>query len=123
MGTPDFALFSLRALIEAGEDVVGVITQPDKPKGRGYELQPPPVKVYAKAQGIPVYQPTTLRDGAFATELEALAPDVYVKGGDYTEDSLDPGERAALKKSGSRIVFISFVPGHSSTGIIRKMHP
>ena len=56
-------------------------------------------------------------------ELEALAPDVYVKGGDYTEDSLDPGERAALKKSGSRIVFISFVPGHSSTNIIRKMHP
>ncbi|MBR2374620.1 MAG: adenylyltransferase/cytidyltransferase family protein [Lentisphaeria bacterium] len=54
-------------------------------------------------------------------ELEALAPDVYIKGGDYTEDSLDPDERAALKKSGSRIVFISFVPGHSSTGIIRKM--
>ena len=54
-------------------------------------------------------------------ELEALAPDVSVKGGDYTEDSLDPGERAALKKSQSRIVFISFVPGHSSTGIIRKM--
>ena len=56
-------------------------------------------------------------------ELEALAPDVYIKGGDYTEESLDPGERAALKKSGSRIVFISFVPGHSSTGIIRKMKP
>ena len=56
-------------------------------------------------------------------ELEALAPDVYVKGGDYTEESLDPGERAALKKSGSRIVFISFVPGRSSTNIIRKMKP
>lgn len=78
MGTPDFALFTLRALVEAGEEIVGVVTQPDKPKGRGYELQPPPVKVYAKAQGIPVYQPTTLRDGAFATELEALAPDVIV---------------------------------------------
>ena len=48
MGTPDFALFSLRALIEAGEQVVGVITQPDKPKGRGYTLTPPPVKVYAE---------------------------------------------------------------------------
>lgn len=56
-------------------------------------------------------------------ELETLAPDVYVKGGDYTEESLDPGERAALKKSGSRIVFISFVPGRSSTNIIRKMKP
>lgn len=54
-------------------------------------------------------------------ELEALAPDVYVKGGDYTEDSLDPGERAALKKNQSKIVFISFVPGRSSTNIIRKM--
>ena len=54
-------------------------------------------------------------------ELEALAPDVYVKGGDYTAETLDPGERKALEKSGSRLVFISFVPGHSSTGIIRKM--
>ena len=56
-------------------------------------------------------------------ELEALAPDVYVKGGDYTVDSLDPGERSALEKSNSRIVFISFVPGRSSTNIIRKMKP
>ena len=54
-------------------------------------------------------------------ELEALAPDVYVKGGDYTVESLDPGERSALEKSNSKIVFISFVPGHSSTNIIRKM--
>ena len=54
-------------------------------------------------------------------ELAALRPDVYVKGGDYTEDSLDPDERAALKRCGSRIVFISFVPGRSSSNIIRKM--
>ena len=59
MGTPDFALFTLRALVEAGQEVVGVVTQPDKPKGRGYELQPPPVTVYAQEQGIPVYQPTS----------------------------------------------------------------
>ena len=78
MGTPDFALFTLRALVEAGQEVVGVVTQPDKPKGRGYELQPPPVKVYAQEQGIPVYQPITLKDGAFAAELSALAPDVIV---------------------------------------------
>lgn len=78
MGTPDFALFTLRALVEAGEEIVGVVTQPDKPKGRGYELQPPPVKVYAMAQGIPVYQPNTLKDGAFAAELAALAPEVIV---------------------------------------------
>ena len=54
-------------------------------------------------------------------ELAALRPDVYIKGGDYTEESLDPDERAALKRAGSRIVFISFVPGRSSTNIIRKM--
>lgn len=78
MGTPDFALFTLRALCEAGEEIVGVVTQPDKPKGRGYTLQPPPVKVYAMEQGLPVYQPTTLKDGAFDAELHALAPDVIV---------------------------------------------
>ena len=78
MGTPDFALFSLRALIEAGEDVVGVVTQPDKPKGRGYTLTPPPVKVYAMEQGIPVFQPEKVRDGSFDETLRALAPDVAV---------------------------------------------
>ena len=54
-------------------------------------------------------------------ELELLAPDVYVKGGDYTAETLDPGERTALEKAGSRLVFISFVPGRSSTDIIRRM--
>lgn len=78
MGTPDFALFSLRKLVQSGVNVVGVVTQPDKPKGRGYELQPPPVKVYAEAQGIPVFQPVTLKNGAFDAELAALAPDVIV---------------------------------------------
>ena len=56
-------------------------------------------------------------------ELELLAPDVYVKGGDYTAENLDPGDRTALEKSGSRLVFVSFGPGHSSTNIIRKMKP
>ncbi|MBP3395976.1 MAG: methionyl-tRNA formyltransferase, partial [Clostridia bacterium] len=78
MGTPDFALFTLRALCEAGENVIGVVTQPDKPKGRGYQLQPPPVKVYAMERGIPVYQPETLKNGAFDEELKSLAPDVIV---------------------------------------------
>lgn len=78
MGTPDFALFSLRALIEAGEEVVGVVTQPDKPKGRGYALTPPPVKVYALEQGIPVWQPNTLRDEAFAALLSEINPEMIV---------------------------------------------
>ena len=78
MGTPEYALFSLRALCAAGEEIVGVVTQPDKPKGRGYELCPPPVKVFAMEQGIPVYQPVTLKNGAFDEELRALAPDLII---------------------------------------------
>lgn len=78
MGTPDFALFSLRALVEAGEDVIGVITQPDKPRGRGYTLTPPPVKVYATEQGIPVYQPATLKGEEFATLLGELDPELII---------------------------------------------
>ena len=63
MGTPDFAVPSLEALLAAGHQVVGVFTQPDKPKNRGMKLQPPPVKVCALAHDIPVFQPTKLRDG------------------------------------------------------------
>lgn len=78
MGTPDFALFSLRALTDAGENVAAVVTQTDKPKGRGMTLTPPPVKVFAEAHGIPVYQPRTLKDGAFADELRAIDPEMIV---------------------------------------------
>lgn len=76
MGTPDFALFSLKALCEKGYDVVGVVTQPDKPKGRGYVLTPPPVKVYALEQGIPVYQPNSLRTEEFASLLSEIDPEL-----------------------------------------------
>lgn len=78
MGTPDFALGSLRALFESGEDIIGVVTQPDKPKGRGYELTPPPVKVYALEKGIDVYQPATLRGEDFAALLSSLDPEMIV---------------------------------------------
>lgn len=77
MGTPDFALFSLKALVECKKhEICGVITQPDKPKGRGYALLPPSVKVYAEQMGIPVYQPNTLKDEAFASLLDTLAPEL-----------------------------------------------
>ncbi len=61
MGTPDIAAECLKALVDAGIDVVGVFTQPDRPKGRGMKLTPSPVKVYATERGIPVYQPTKLK--------------------------------------------------------------
>ena len=78
MGTPDFARFSLRAMVEAGENVIGVVTQPDQPKGRGYVLTPPPVKVYAEEHNIPVYQPATLRSDEFFALLQSLDPDLIV---------------------------------------------
>ena len=76
MGTPDFAIPSLRELIDAGEEVVGVVTQPDKPRGRGYELQPTPVKAFALSRGLEVYQPDTLRSEEFMELLEKLAPEL-----------------------------------------------
>ena len=78
MGTPDFALPSLRALYEAGEEIIGVVTQPDKPKGRGYTLTPSPIKVYALEKGLPVYQPTTLKGDDFAELLATLDPEMIV---------------------------------------------
>lgn len=78
MGTPDFALESLKALCEAGYDVSAVITQPDKPKGRGHHLTPPPVKVYAQQKNIPVLQPLTLRGEEFAATLADIDPELIV---------------------------------------------
>jgi len=78
MGTPDFAVFTLKALVERGENVIGVVTQTDKPRGRGYELLPTPVKVYAQEHDIPVYQPKTLRDEAFASLLAEIDPELIV---------------------------------------------
>ncbi len=78
MGTPEFAELSLKALVEDNRNVVGVITQPDKPKGRGYEMAMPEVKVYALEKNIPVYQPETLKDGAIADLLDVLKPDVII---------------------------------------------
>ncbi|NLJ30021.1 MAG: methionyl-tRNA formyltransferase [Clostridiales bacterium] len=76
MGTPDFAVPSLKSLIEAGHEVCGVFTQPDKPKGRGYALTPPPVKVLAAERGIPVYQPATLRKEEAVELVRALQPEL-----------------------------------------------
>lgn len=79
MGTPDFAVPSLEALIQAGHSVQGVFCQPDKPVGRHQnKLQPPPVKVAAQGHGIPVYQPTKLRDGTAEELLRQLNPELIV---------------------------------------------
>ena len=78
MGTPDFAAASLQKLIDERYEVVGVFTQPDKPKGRGMELSASPVKEIALANDIPVFQPQKLRDGTALATLKELAPDILV---------------------------------------------
>lgn len=79
MGTPDFAVPSLQALIDSdAADVVGVVTQPDRPAGRGNKLKPPPVKTAAEAAGIPIYQPKSLRKEEATAPIRAWAPDLIV---------------------------------------------
>ncbi len=78
MGTPDFALPTLRELVLSGEQIVGVVTQPDRPRGRGYALLPPPVKAWALEAGLDVYQPETLRDEEFYSLLTRLDPELLV---------------------------------------------
>ena len=79
MGTPEFAVESLKTLVEGGYNVVGVVTQPDKPVGRHQEtLQPPAVKVYAESVGLPVLQPVKMKDTKFLKQLRALKADLQV---------------------------------------------
>ena len=78
MGTPDFAVPTLNALIDGGYNVVGVVTQPDKPFGRGYALKPPPVKEAAIEKGIAVYQPESLKKVYFEQTLNELCPDAII---------------------------------------------
>lgn len=78
MGTPDFALPTLQGLIEAGVDLRGVFTQPDRPRGRGKVLTPPPVKKLALAHDLPVFQPEKLRNPATVEQIRKLRPDLIV---------------------------------------------
>lgn len=78
MGTPDFAVPTLQTLIDSDHQVIGVVTQPDKPRGRGGKMHASPVKEVAVEAGLPVYQPRRVRDEAFLFEVRRLAPDVIV---------------------------------------------
>ncbi|NCB91621.1 MAG: methionyl-tRNA formyltransferase [Clostridia bacterium] len=78
MGTPDFSVGTLKALVKEGHQIVGVVSQPDKPKGRGKNLQPTPVKEAALEMGLTVYQPKKVRDPEFFKLLESLKPEVIV---------------------------------------------
>ena len=78
MGTPDFAVESLRALVEGGYNVVAVVTMPDKPAGRGHQLQYSAVKQYALSVGLPLLQPERLKDESFLQELRSYSADLQI---------------------------------------------
>ncbi|MDA8223770.1 methionyl-tRNA formyltransferase [Desulfosporosinus sp.] len=78
MGTPDFAVPTLRALADSGQTIVGVFTQPDRPAGRGKKLKPSPVKVVAEELGLPVFQPETIKTEEWIRQLKDLAPESII---------------------------------------------
>ena len=131
MGTPEFALPSLEALLLAGHDVVGVFCQPDKPKGRGKKLLPCPVKEYALEKGIPVFQPQKIRVDGLET-LKALQPDLCVTaafGQILSQENLDVPKFGTVnvhssllpKYRGSAPINWAIICGESVTGVTTMM--
>ena len=116
MGTPEFAVLPLDAIIKAGHNVTGVFTQPDKPKGRGYTLTPPPVKVRALESEIPVFQPTSMKDGEALKILEELNPDVIVV---VAYGKILPKAILDLPKYGCVNVHASLLPKYRGAGPIQ----
>lgn len=135
MGTPDFAVPSLEALIDCGYRVVGVVTQPDRPRGRKQVLTPPPVKQAAEKRGIPVFQPEKLRDPEAVQTVLSMEPDLVVTaayGQIVPQAILDgPGYgcinvHASLlpKYRGGAPIHRAVIEGEKETGItIMKMVP
>ena len=110
MGTPAFATPTLGALLEAGHNVAGVFTQPDRRAGRGRRLTPPPVKTFAQERGIPVFQPASLRDDAdVVAQLARLAPDAIVVA---AYGLFLPAEILELPKLGCLNIHPSLLPKH-----------
>ncbi|NLG57037.1 MAG: methionyl-tRNA formyltransferase [Clostridiales bacterium] len=131
MGTPDYAVASLQALIAAGHEVAAVFTQPDKAKGRGGRVQEPPVKILAKESGIPVYQPRRIRLEGLET-LSQIAPDLCVTaafGQILSQELLDiprlgtVNVHASLlpKYRGSSPVHWALIKGEEETGVTTMM--
>jgi methionyl-tRNA formyltransferase len=107
MGTPDFAVPSLKRLVADGHEVAAVYTNPDKPKNRGMKMTPSPVKVAALEAELPVIQPTTLKDEAVFAELKAFAPELIVVA---AYGKLLPNSILELPKYGCINVHSSLLP-------------
>lgn len=122
MGTPDFSVPCLNSLIEAGYNISGVFTQPDKPKNRGHKMQMPPVKECALSHGIEVYQPLSLRKGDDAAEsmetLKRLNPDCIVV---VAYGQLLPKEVLELPKYGCINVHASLLPLYRGAAPIQRV--
>ena len=116
MGTPDFSVGTLRELAKAGHEIVGVISQPDKPKGRGKNLQPTPVKEAAMELGLPVYQPKKVRDPEFIQVMKELNPDVIVV---VAFGQIIPKEILHMPKYGCINVHASLLPAYRGAAPIQ----
>ncbi len=127
MGTPDFSVPCLEELIK-NEEVVGVFTQPDKPKGRGYELTPPPVKVCAEKYSIPVFQPVSMRDGKALEIINSLNAELIIVvafGKILPKEILESVKYGCInihasllpKLRGSAPIQWSIINGESETGV------
>jgi len=116
-GTPDFAVPSLRALLEGPDSVVGVLTQPDRPAGRGRKPRPSPVKQVAEAAGVPVAQPETLKDPGAREVLAQWAPDLLGVG---AYGLLLPREVLALPPLGAINVHASLLPAYRGAAPIQR---
>lgn len=116
MGTPDFAAASLTELLEQSFDVVGVFTQPDKPKGRGMETGFSPVKEIALKHNIPVFQPSKMRDGTALKQIEELAPDILAV---VAYGRILPDDILAVPKLGAVNVHGSLLPKYRGAAPIQ----
>lgn len=116
MGTPDFAVGTLEALVEAGHEITLVVTQPDRPKGRGHAMQYPPVKEAALAHHLQVYQPERIRDEEAVRVLEAAEAEVIVV---VAFGQLIPGEILRMKRYGCINVHGSLLPKYRGAAPIQ----
>lgn len=116
MGTPDFAAASLKKLIDEKYDIVGVFTQPDKPRDRGMKLSFSPVKALALEHDIPVYQPIKLRDGTATELIRRLEPDILVV---VAYGRILPDDMLAVPKYGAINVHASLLPKYRGAAPIQ----
>ncbi len=116
MGTPDFAVPTLQALLAGPDTIVGAVCQPDRKKGRGKKLQPPPIKVLAQEKGLPVLQPTSIRTDAFLDEIKALQLDLIVVA---AYGKILPGKLLNLPPLGTINVHGSLLPKYRGAAPIQ----